>query len=161
MFDEVLPSIRRSGGYLAGQDMLTDEELLSRAMMVAQKQIEQRDLRIKELEPKAQFADAVSGSPDSVTIGTLAKLLKQNGVNIGRNRLYTWLRVNGYLNRRGDERNLPSQIGMNRGLFEIKETVPYRKDGENRLYKTALVTTHGQQYFLDRKHQIAASMSIT
>lgn len=151
---EVIPSIRKTGGYIAGQDDMSDAELLSRAILVAQRQIEQRDLRIRELEPKAQFADDVSGSPDSISVGELAKLLKQNGVDIGRTRLFAWLRGNGYLIKAGDEYNMPSQRSMDAKLFEIKETLAMLNDGTRRLIRTPMVTGRGQRYFLRRGYLI-------
>lgn len=151
---EVIPSIRKTGGYIAGQDDMSDTELLSRAILVAQRQIEQRDLRIRELEPKAQFADDVSGSPDSISVGELAKLLKQNGVDIGKTRLFAWLRGNGYLIKTGDEYNMPSQRSMDAKLFEIKETLAMLNDGTRRLIRTPMVTGRGQRYFLRRGYLI-------
>ena len=151
---EVIPSIRKTGGYIAGQDDMSDAELLSRAILVAQRQIEQRDLRIRELEPKAQFADDVSGSPDSISVGELAKLLKQNGVDIGKTRLFAWLRGNGYLIKTGDEYNMPSQRSMDAKLFEIKETLAMLSDGTRRLIRTPMVTGRGQRYFLRRGYLI-------
>lgn len=96
---EVIPSIRRSGGYIAGQERMTDAELLSKALLVAQRQIEARDAQIETMQPKALFADAVSASKTSILISELAKMLKQNGVAIGQNRLFQWMRENGYLIR--------------------------------------------------------------
>lgn len=151
---EVIPSIRKTGGYIAGQDDMSDAELLSRAILVAQRQIEQRDLRIRELEPKAQFADDVSGSPDSISVGELAKLLKQNGVDIGKTRLFAWLRGSGYLIKAGDEYNMPSQRSMDAKLFEIKETLAMLDDGTRRLIRTPMVTGRGQRYFLRRGYLI-------
>ena len=115
---EVLPSIRKKGGYIAGQETLSDAELLAKAVLVAQKTIEERNARIRELEarneanaPKVLFADAVSASENTTLIGELAKLLKQNGVeNMGQNRLFSWLREHGYLiRRRGTDYNMPTQ----------------------------------------------------
>lgn len=93
---EVLPSIRKNGGYIAGQETMTDDELMARALQVAQNKIQERDKQIETMKPKAIFADAVAASHTSILVGELAKILKQNGVNIGQNRLYEWLRENGY-----------------------------------------------------------------
>lgn len=126
---EVLPSIRKHGGYIAGQETLSDDELLARAVMVANSKIAERDkliaekdVQIQQMKPKEVFADAVATSQTSILIGELAKLLRQNGVEIGQNRLFAWLRENGYLiKRKGADYNMPTQKSMELGLFEIKE----------------------------------------
>lgn len=100
--------------------------------------------------PKVLFADAVSASHTSILVGELAKLLKQNGVDIGQNRLFTYLRENGYLIRRnGNDFNMPTQRSMDMGLFEIKETVIAHADGHTSTNKTPKVTGKGQQYFIN------------
>lgn len=156
---EVLPSIRKNGGYIAGQDGMTDAELLAKAFLVAQKTIEARTARIGELEaqiqrdaPKVIFADAVSASDGTILIGELAKLLKQNGVeNMGQNRLFAWLREHGYLIRReGTDHNMPTQRSMELGLFRVKETAVTHSDGHVTVNKTPKVTGKGQQYFVER-----------
>ena len=127
---EVLPSIRKNGGYIAGQETMTDDELMARALQVAQNKILERDKQIKTMKPKAIFADAVAASHTSILVGELAKILKQNGVNIGQNRLYEWLRENGYLikgNKRTD-RNAPTQRSMDMGLFEVKISTVVNSD---------------------------------
>lgn len=155
---EVLPSIRRNGGYIAGQESLTDTELLAKAVLVAQKTIEERNARIRELEaqneanaPKVIFADAVSASGSAILIGDLAKLLKQNGVeNMGQNRLFAWMRKNGYLIRRkGTNYNMPTQRSMEMGLFRVKETAVTHSDGHVSVNKTPKVTGKGQTYFIN------------
>ena len=155
---EVLPSIRRNGGYIAGQESLTDTELLAKAFLVAQRTIDERNARIRELEalnetnaPKVIFADAVSASGSSILIGELATLLKQNGVeNMGQNRLFAWMRENGYLIRRkGTNHNMPTQRSMEMGLFRIKETAITHSDGHVTVNKTPKVTGKGQQYFIN------------
>lgn len=162
---EVLPSIRKHGGYIIGQENVTDDELLAKALMVAQSIIEERDQiiaqkqkHIEQMRPKAQFAEAISKSSDCIPVGDLAKLLKQNGCNVGQNRLFSWLRVYGYLNKRGRE-HVPTQRSMEMGLFRIRENV-YERDGEKRISKTCLVTPKGQEYFIrkipenmNRKHE--------
>ena len=155
---EVLPSIRRNGGYIAGQESLTDMELLAKAFLVAQRTIDERNARIRELEvmneanaPKVIFADAVSASGSSILIGDLAKLLKQNGVeNMGQNRLFDWMRKNGYLIRRkGTNYNMPTQRSMEMGLFRVKETAVTHSDGHVSVNKTPKVTGKGQTYFIN------------
>lgn len=155
---EVLPSIRRNGGYIANQENLSDEELLAKALLVAKnkiaekdKIIEEKDSRIAQMKPKEIFADAVSASRTSILIGELAKLLKQNGINVGQNRLFTWLRENGYLiKKRGTSYNMPTQASMNMGIFEIKETTSVNPDGSIRTNRTTKVTGKGQQYFINK-----------
>lgn len=148
---EVLPSIRKHGGYINGQENMTDEELLSKALLMAQSKIEERDKQIEQMRPKEIFADAVATSKTSILIGELAKILKQNGVEIGQNRLFTWLRNNGYLIRRkGTDYNMPTQSAMEMGLFEIKETVVSHSDGHTSINKTPKVTGKGQQYFINK-----------
>lgn len=147
---EVLPSIRKSGGYIAGQEQMTDSELIAKALLVAQKQINERNAQIERMRPKEIFADAVAASHTSILIGELAKLLKQNGVKTGRRRLFTWMRDNGYLIKGGSSRNMPTQKGMELGLFEIKETTINNPDGSIRISRTTKVTGKGQQYFINK-----------
>ena len=148
---EVLPSIRKHGGYINGQENMTDEELLSKALLMAQSKIEERNSQIERMKPKEIFADAVATSKTSILIGELAKILKQNGVEIGQNRLFTWLRNNGYLiKRKGTDYNMPTQSAMEMGLFEIKETVISHSDGHTSINKTPKVTGKGQQYFINK-----------
>ena len=158
IFDEVVPSIYDNGGYIAGQESMTDAELLAKAVLVANKQIEERNKRIESLEqkvaldaPKVLFADAVATSHTSILIGEFAKLLKQNGIDIGRDRLFAWLRENGWLikDRRRSEFNSPSQKGMNLGLFDVKEGTVINPDGSVRITRTTKVTGKGQQYFIN------------
>jgi anti-repressor protein len=148
---EVLPSIRKNGGYIAGQDEMSDTELLAKALLVAQRQIEQRNAQIAEMQPKALFADAVAASHTSILIGELAKILKQNGVDIGQNRLFETLRQQGYLIRRnGTDYNSPTQRAMELGLFEVKESTVGNPDGSVRVTRTTKVTGKGQQYFINK-----------
>ena len=148
---EVLPSVRKSGGYIAGQDEMSDTELLAKALLVAQRQIERRNAQIAEMQPKALFADAVAASHTSILIGELAKILKQNGVNIGQNRLFETLRQQGYLIRRnGTDYNSPTQRAMELGLFEVKESTVGNPDGSVRVTRTTKVTGKGQQYFINK-----------
>lgn len=157
VMDEVLPSIRKNGGYIAGQETLSDEELLSKALMVAQKKISEKneliamqDSRIQEMRPKEIFADAVSASHTSILIGDLAKLICQNGYQIGQKRLFGWLRENGYLVKSGSSRNMPMQRYIEQGLFEIKESSVQNPDGSVRTTRTTKVTGKGQVYFVNK-----------
>lgn len=154
---EVLPSIRKNGAYISGQENMDAEQLIAKALVAAQKiiddkekQIEQKDDHIRELEPKARFADAVNASDTSILIGELAKILRQNGYKIGQNRLFEELRQQGYLCSRGSMRNIPTQKSMDLGLFEIKERTIDNPDGSVRTVKTTKVTGKGQQYFINK-----------
>lgn len=148
---EVLPSIRKHGGYINGQSTMTDSELIAQALLLAKRQIDERDAQITEMQPKTIFADAVAASKNSILVGEMAKLLKQNGVNIGQNRLFTWLRDNGYLiNRPGSSFNAPTQRAMEMGLMEIKETTICHADGHTSIVKTPKITGKGQQYFANK-----------
>ena len=154
---EVLPSIRKNGGYIAGQETLSDEELLSKALMVAQRKIEEKnniiamqDSRIQGMIPKEIFADAVSASHTSILVGDLAKLICQNGVQIGQKRLFEWLRENNFLIKSGTSRNMPKQRYVEQGLFEVKESNIQNPDGSVRITKTTKVTGKGQVYFVNK-----------
>lgn len=148
---EVLPSIRKNGGYIAGQETMTDDELMARALQVAQNKILERDKQIETMKPKAIFADAVAASHTSILIGDLAKLINQNGVSIGQKRLFKWLRDNGYLiKREGSDRNMPTQRSMEMKLFEVKESTISNPDGSVRITRTPKVTGKGQQYFVNK-----------
>lgn len=154
---EVLPSIRKNGGYIAGQETLSDEELLSKALMVAQKKIDEKneliamqDSRIQEMRPKEIFADAVSASHTSILIGDLAKLICQNGYQIGQKRLFEWMRNKGYLIKFGASRNMPMQRYIEQGLFEVKESNVQNPDGSVRITRTTKVTGKGQVYFANK-----------
>lgn len=127
------------------------KELLALAVLEAQKTIEEQNAQITEMKPKAIFADAVSASHTSILIGDLAKIIKQNGVDIGAKRLFEWLRDKGYLiKRRGSDWNSPTQRSMTQGLFEIKETTITHADGHVSISKTTKVTGKGQQYFINK-----------
>ena len=155
---EVIPAIRKTGGYIAGSENMTDAEIMAKAVLVAQSTIRQRDQRIKELEsdvaaskPKVLFADAVSASDSTILIGDLAKILKQNGHPIGQKRLFSWMREQGYLIKRaGADYNSPTQRAMEMGLFKIKETAISHSDGHVSVSKTTKVTGKGQQYFINK-----------
>lgn len=154
---EVLPSIRKNGGYIAGQETLSDEELLSKALVVAQRKIDEKnniiamqDSRIQGMIPKEIFADAVSASHTSILVGDLAKLICQNGVQIGQKRLFEWLRENNFLIKSGSSRNMPQQRYVEQGLFEVKESNIQNPDGSVRITKTTKVTGKGQVYFVNK-----------
>lgn len=155
---EVIPAIRKTGGYIAGSENMTDAEIMAKAVLVAQSTIQQRDQRIKELEsdvaaakPKVLFADAVSASDSTILIGDLAKILKQNGYNTGQKRLFQWLRDNGYLiKRQGADYNSPTQRSMELGLFRVKETPIIHADGHVTVNKTVKVTPKAQIYFANK-----------
>lgn len=155
---EVLPAIRKTGGYIAGSEKMSDEELMAKAVLVAQATIKERDARIAELEsdtqrmkPKEIFADAVSASDQTILIGDLAKLIKQNGHDMGQKRMFEWLRNNGYLiKRQGADYNSPTQRAMEMGLFRIKETAVTHSDGHVTVSKTVKVTGKGQTYFVNK-----------
>lgn len=148
---EVLPSIRKNGGYIAGQETMSDDELMARALQVARNKLLERDKQIETMKPKAIFADAVAASHTSILIGDLAKLISQNGVSIGQKRLFKWLRDNGYLiKREGSDRNMPTQRSMEMKLFEVKESTISNPDGSVRITRTPKVTGKGQQYFVNK-----------
>ena len=155
---EVLPSIRKNGGYIAGQETLSDEELMAKALLVAQNKIKERDTiierqqaKIEADKPKTIFADAVSTSRTSILIGDLAKLICQNGVQIGQKRLFEWLRQNGYLiKRKGSDWNMPTQKSIEMGLFEIKENTHIDGNGCNITTRTPKATGKAQIYFVNK-----------
>lgn len=157
VFDEVIPSIRTNGGYIAGQETLSDEDLMAKAILVAQKKIKERDQIIEQQKqkieadrPKTIFADAVSASHTSILIGDLAKLICQNGYQIGQKRLFQWMRDNGYLMVSGSSRNMPKQKYVEQGLFEIKESNVQNPDGSVRITRTTKVSGKGQLYFVNK-----------
>lgn len=154
---EILRSIRTNGGYIAGQENLSDDELMAKAILVAQKKIAERDriieqqrMKIEADKPKTIFADAVSASHTSILIGDLAKLICQNGVQTGQKRLFQWMRDNGYLMKTGASYNMPMQRYIEQGLFEIKESNVQNPDGSVRITRTTKVTGKGQLYFVNK-----------
>lgn len=157
VFDEVLPAIHHNGGYIMGQENLSDSELMAKAILVAQKTIEhknqiieQQKAKIEADRPKTIFADAVSASHTSILIGDLAKLICQNGYQIGQKRLFQWMRDNGYLMVSGSSRNMPKQKYVEQGLFEIKESNVQNPDGSVRITRTTKVSGKGQLYFVNK-----------
>ncbi|HBG7746389.1 TPA: phage antirepressor KilAC domain-containing protein [Clostridioides difficile] len=156
--DEVLPSIRKTGGYIHTTEDMSDDEIMARALQVAQKTIEKKSREIEEKDkviqlqqPKVLFADAVASSDDSILIGELAKLLKQNGINTGEKRLFAWLRDNGYLiKRKGEDYNTPTQKSVDLKIMETKKRAIYNPDGSTKITKTPKVTGKGQIYFISK-----------
>ena len=154
---EVLPALRRDGAYIASNDTEDDTTLIARALLAAKRQIdaknhniEQQNREINEMSPKALFADAVAASDGTCLVGELAKMLRQNGVKIGQNRLFAMLREDGYLGKTGSNRNVPTQSSMEKGLFRIKETAITHSDGHVSVNRTPKVTGKGQRYFIER-----------
>jgi len=146
---EVLPALRRDGGYMVARDE-TPEQTMARAVLLAQQTIDRQKSRIAELEPKALFADAVAASDGTCLVGELAKMMRQNGVEVGQNRLFAMLREDGYLGNVGQNRNVPTQRAMDLGLFRIKETAVTHSDGHVTINRTPKVTGKGQIYFVKR-----------
>lgn len=126
------------------------EKVMARALKIANNTIENLKIEVKEMKPKAIFADAVASSHTSILIGDLAKLLKQNGVEIGQKRLFEWLRNKEYLMKSGSSRNMPTQKAMELGLFEVKERTINNPDGSILITKTTKVTGKGQLYFVNK-----------
>lgn len=153
---EVLPAIRKHGAYMTPQTiekaLLNPDTIINLATQLKREQEQRKQLQAEneQMKPKALFADAVSTSNSSILIGQLAKILRQNGVNIGQNRLFAWMRKNGYLGTRGSNRNVPTQRSMELGLFKTKETVINHSDGHTTVNITTKVTGKGQQYFINK-----------
>ena len=149
---EVLPSIRKHGAY-AVDELLNDPEFAIKTF-TALKEERLRSKRLSEQieadKPKVIFADSVSAAKSSILIGDLAKILKQNGVNIGQNRLFEWFRQNGFLIKSGSSKNMPTQKAAEMGLFEVKVSTVNNPDGSIRETKTTKVTGKGQVYFVNK-----------
>lgn len=149
---EVLPSLRRHGLY-AADELLNNPDLMIRAMEELKAERARANALAEKVErdaPKVLFAESVAASQHSILVFDLAKILRQNGVQIGGNRLFEWLRTNGYLIRRkGSDWNMPTQRAVEMGLFEIKETSVTHADGHVTVNKTPKVTGKGQQYFIN------------
>lgn len=170
VFDEVLPSIRKHGGYLTEEkieEALLNPDILIRLATDLKNECEARRLaeeekaqieeekvwleeKVKQDKPKVLFADSVSASEDTILIGDLAKFLRQNGIDIGQNRLFERLRNEGFLHRTGTRWNTPTQKAMDMGLFEVQERVIQKPDGSPILSQTTKVTGKGQLYFINR-----------
>ncbi|MEE0335231.1 MAG: phage antirepressor [Catenibacterium mitsuokai] len=146
---EVLPALRKTGQYQVKE--LSGSELMAKALIEAQSVLAAKDKQIEEMKPKVVFADAVATSHTSILVGELAKILKQNGIEMGQKRLFAWLREKGYLiKRQGTDYNMPTQKSMDLGLFEIKEGSYVNGSGVNITTKTPKVTGKGQQYFINK-----------
>ena len=182
---EVLPSIRKSGGYMVSVPNESPEETMARALVIAQNTIDRQKqeielhklaidsqntqiaileamsdtykeindnqkIEINELKPKAMFANAMECSDNSILVGELAKLLRQNGVEMGQNRLFKWLRENGFLCSKGEAYNQPTQKSLEMGLFEIKKTMLLKSNGDTFVTTTPKVTGKGQVFFVNK-----------
>lgn len=154
---EVIPTIRKTGGYVANDDLFLQtylshaDEQTKLLFKTTLQTLEKQNKQIETMKPKALFADAVETSESSVLVGELAKILQQNGVKIGQNKLFQWLRENGYLIRKnGESYNLPTQRSMDMGLFEIKKRTVNNPDGSIRVTRTTKVTGKGQVYFVNK-----------
>ena len=133
------------------KDFNSPEKIMARALLMADKKVHQLEAKIEADRPKVLFAEAVSASHSSILVGELAKLLKQNGVDMGANRLFNWLRAHGYLiKRNGRDWNMPTQKSVDMGLIRVKETSITHADGHITVSKTPLVTGKGQQYFINK-----------
>lgn len=178
VYGEVLPSIRKSGGYMVAKIDETPEQIMARALMLAKETIDRQQAAlakaesknyvlqcqndaltsmnegqqrtIKFLQPGATFAKAVETSEHSILVGELARIIKQNGVEIGQNRLFAWLREKGYLCKKGEMYNQPTQKALQLGLFEIKKTVIQKPNGDSLVTTTTKVTGKGQIYFVNK-----------
>ena len=151
---EVIPAIRKTGGYQVPQ---SPAEQMAQGILAAQKLLAERDAtiakqneRIAVLTPKGIFADAVTASKTSILVGGLAKLIKQQGIDIGQKRLFAWMRENGFLIKSGTEKNMPTQRAMDMKLFEVKEGSFVDGNGVNRITRTTKVTGKGQVYFVNK-----------
>lgn len=156
VFDDVLPTIRKTGGYVSNEDMFINtylpfaDEQTKMLFKSTLETVKTLNNKIEADKPKVLFADAVETSQTSILVGDLAKLIKQNGVDIGQKRLFDWLREHGYLIKSGVSRNMPTQKSMELKLFEVKERTINNPDGSVRITKTTKVTGKGQSYFLNK-----------
>ncbi|HEL0572844.1 TPA: phage antirepressor [Streptococcus equi subsp. zooepidemicus] len=151
---EVLPAIRKQGAYVTDYkavDLLTNPNALGNFLQGLTEQVKRLETKIEKDKPKVLFADAVEASETSILIGDFAKILRQNGYNIGQNRLFAWLRENGFLIRKnGESYNMPTQRSMDMKLFEVKERTHQEPNGSIRISKTTKLTGKGQQYFINK-----------
>ena len=154
--DEVLPTIRRHGAYMTEEALekaITEPDFLIRLATQLKEEKAKRLEAEKQIEadrPKVTFANAVNVSKDGMLLGMLAKLLHQNGVDIGQKRLFQWMRDKGYLMKNGRDKNMPTQKARELGLFKVKERAIDNPDGSVRLTRTTLVTGKGQEYFINK-----------
>lgn len=154
---EVLPSIRKHGAYMTEQkidEILSDPDTIIKLATELKNERARRkalEVKVEEDKPKTLFADAVSSSKNSILVGEMAKILKQNGIDLGQKRFFEWLRDNGYLiKRKGTDWNMPTQKAMEMGLFEIKESTYIDNNGCNITTKTSKITGKGQIYFINK-----------
>lgn len=151
---EVLPAIRQHGSYMTNEKaealINRPNDTLADLLIQAGEQLKAKDVQISEMKPKALFADAVDASENSILVGQLAKLLRQNGIDIGQNRLFNWLRDHEYLGVRGEQRNLPTQKSMDLEIMEIKRRTVNNPDGSIRITTTPKITGKGQIYFVNK-----------
>jgi anti-repressor protein len=148
---EVLPSIRKHGGYMAGQERMTPEQMALASMQWLHSMVDEQARQLEAQAPKVLFADAVNASQTSILVGQLAKIIQQNGVPMGQRRLFAWLRERHYLSsRKGEDYNMPLQKYIEQGLFEIKESTHTNPDGVTFTTRTVKVTGKGQQYFVNK-----------
>jgi phage antirepressor YoqD-like protein len=157
VFEDVLPSIRKHGLYATDnviENTLNNPDYIINILTEYKKEKEHNltlEQQIKDNKPKVLFADSVAGSDNSILVGELAKLLKQNGVDVGQNRLFKWLRNNGYLIKKsGESYNLPTQKSMDLEILDIKKRVINNPDGSSKITRTPKVTGKGQQYFINK-----------
>lgn len=154
----ILKEIRINGGYIATDENDDEASIMAKALLIANKTIENSKKKIVEQQliidaqkPKVLFADSIQASHTAILIGEFAKILKQNGVDVGQKRLFEWLRENGYLiKRKGSDYNSPTQKSMELGLFEIKETPIHHNSGEISISRTSKITGKGQAYFINK-----------
>lgn len=145
---EVLPSIRKHGGYMAGQERMTPEQMALASMRWLQSKVDEQAKQLKAQEGKVLFANAVETARTSILVGDFAKILKSNGIDIGPRRLFAWLREHGWLIKaKGSSWNMPTQKAMDLHLFEVKETTISHSDGHTTISKTPKMTGKGQTYF--------------
>lgn len=161
--DEILPTIRKHGAYMTEQTLeqaLTSPDFLIQLATQLKEEkeksaqlettVNKQNELLERSKPLVCFANCVKTAETSILVGELAKLLKQNGINIGQKRLFEWLRNNGYLVKSGSDKNMPTQYSMERGWFEIKETVISHSDGHTSISKTPKITGRGQIYFINK-----------
>lgn len=148
---EVIPSIRKNGGYIANQENLSDDELMAKALLVAQNKINEKNKVIEDMKPNYLIGKAVTGSSRSVTIGNFANILIQNGrKDLGQNKLFEWFRKNGYLSsRKGMDWNRPTTKATSQNLFEVKEVTIEHNNGFKTTSFTPLITSKGQEKFIN------------
>lgn len=154
---EVLPSIRKHGAYMTPETLeaaILNPDYLIKVATALKQETEKRkalEAKVQTDAPKVLFADSVAASTSTVLIGELAKIMRQNGINMGEKRLFQWMRDNGYLvKRKGTDHNMPTQLSMEQGLFRVKETVISHSDGHTSISKTPKVTGKGQTFFLNK-----------